>query len=137
MSEPAPPDQTPFDRLVAIMARLRDPQRGCEWDTAQTFETIAPYTIEEAYEVADAIRRGDMTELKDELGEETCQQVLNSFTLANVACDFQQPVRKRAKVLATRLQAHRVSCSALSSDLSSACFRLIQARRRLLPQRLA
>ena len=78
MSEPAPPDQTPFDRLVAIMARLRDPQRGCEWDTAQTFETIAPYTIEEAYEVADAIRRGDMTELKDELGDLLLQVVFHS-----------------------------------------------------------
>ncbi len=45
-------------RLLSIMARLRDPDRGCEWDVAQTFETIAPYTIEEAYEVADAIGRG-------------------------------------------------------------------------------
>jgi ATP diphosphatase len=51
------------------MARLRDPQRGCEWDCAQSFATIAPYTIEEAYEVADAIDRGDMAALKDELGD--------------------------------------------------------------------
>ena len=50
-------------------ARLRDPKTGCEWDTVQTFETIAPYTIEEAYEVDDAIRRGDMAALKDELGD--------------------------------------------------------------------
>ncbi|MDQ4087984.1 MAG: nucleoside triphosphate pyrophosphohydrolase, partial [Pseudomonadota bacterium] len=50
--------------LVEIMARLRDPESGCEWDKAQTFESIAPYTIEEAYEVADAIRRGDMDALK-------------------------------------------------------------------------
>ncbi len=47
------------------MARLRDPAAGCEWDKVQTFETIAPYTIEEAYEVADAIRRGDMDALQD------------------------------------------------------------------------
>jgi len=55
--------------LVAIMARLRDPERGCPWDVKQDFSTIAPYTIEEAYEVADAIDRGDMADLKDELGD--------------------------------------------------------------------
>jgi len=55
---------TPIDRLIGIMARLRDPDGGCPWDVEQTFATIAPYTIEEAYEVADAIERGDMDELK-------------------------------------------------------------------------
>jgi nucleoside triphosphate diphosphatase len=65
-------------RLVAIMARLRDPQAGCEWDVAQTFETIAPYTIEEAYEVADAIGRGDMDALKDELGDLQLQIVYHA-----------------------------------------------------------
>ena len=59
----------PLERLVEIMRRLRDPVSGCEWDTVQTFDTIAPYTIEEAYEVADAIARGDMADLKDELGD--------------------------------------------------------------------
>ena len=58
-----------FDRLVAIMARLRDPEHGCEWDRAQTWASIAPYTIEEAYEVADAIARNDPADLKDELGD--------------------------------------------------------------------
>ena len=58
-----------LSRLVEIMARLRDPESGCEWDRAQTFESIAPYTIEEAYEVADAIRREDLAALKDELGD--------------------------------------------------------------------
>ena len=67
-----------IDRLVAIMARLRDPKTGCEWDTVQTFETIAPYTIEEAYEVADACQRGDMAELKDELGDLLLQVVFHS-----------------------------------------------------------
>ena len=67
MSEPARENQ--IDRLIAIMARLRDPQRGCEWDLAQDFASIAPYTIEEAYEVADAIERDAMTELREELGE--------------------------------------------------------------------
>ena len=69
------PDPGPLDRLVEIMARLRDPQRGCEWDQAQTFETIAPYTIEEAYEVADAIERRDLDALKDELGDLQLQVV--------------------------------------------------------------
>ncbi len=67
-----------IDRLVSIMAQLRDPERGCEWDTAQTFATIAPYTIEEAYEVADACERGDMAELKDELGDLLLQVVFHS-----------------------------------------------------------
>lgn len=58
-----------IDRLLAIMARLRDPQGGCPWDLEQTFRTIAPHTIEEAYEVADAIERGDIAALKDELGD--------------------------------------------------------------------
>lgn len=75
MSEPA---ITPLSRLLAIMARLRDPQRGCEWDLAQSFATIAPYTIEEAYEVADAIERGDMAALKDELGDLLLQVVFHA-----------------------------------------------------------
>jgi len=68
----------PLERLLSIMARLRDPQRGCDWDTAQTFETIAPYTIEEAYEVADAIARKDLAALKDELGDLLLQVVFHS-----------------------------------------------------------
>jgi ATP diphosphatase len=56
-------------RLLGIMARLRDPKGGCPWDLEQSFATIAPHTIEEAYEVADAIERGDMAHLKDELGD--------------------------------------------------------------------
>jgi ATP diphosphatase len=74
------------------MRRLRDPKTGCEWDTVQTFETIAPYTIEEAYEVADAIARKDMAALADELGDLQLQVVFHSqmaaeaghFTLAEV-----------------------------------------------------
>ncbi|MCW3837983.1 nucleoside triphosphate pyrophosphohydrolase [Sphingomonas canadensis] len=67
-----------IERLVAIMARLRDPECGCEWDTVQTFDTIAPYTIEEAYEVADAIARRDMADLKDELGDLLLQVIFHS-----------------------------------------------------------
>jgi ATP diphosphatase len=67
-----------IERLIAIMARLRDPERGCEWDKVQTFATIAPYTIEEAYEVADAIARNDVSDLKDELGDLLLQVVFHS-----------------------------------------------------------
>src|SRR5438046_7949656 len=69
---------TDIDRLVAIMTQLRDPKTGCEWDTVQTFATIAPYTIEEAYEVADAIERADMHDLKDELGDLLLQVVFHA-----------------------------------------------------------
>jgi ATP diphosphatase len=66
------------ERLLEIMALLRDPERGCPWDVEQTFETIAPYTIEEAYEVADAIHRGDIDALKDELGDLLLQVVYHA-----------------------------------------------------------
>lgn len=79
MTRPAPSaDLRPIDRLLAIMARLRDPADGCPWDLEQTFSTIAPYTVEEAYEVADAIERGDLTDLKDELGDLLLQVVFHS-----------------------------------------------------------
>jgi nucleoside triphosphate diphosphatase len=67
-----------IQRLLAIMARLRDPQNGCPWDVQQDFSTIAPYTIEEAYEVADAIERRDMPELRDELGDLLLQVVFHA-----------------------------------------------------------
>lgn len=65
-------------RLLSIMARLRDPETGCEWDVAQTFDTIVPYTIEEAYEVADAIERGNMEDLRGELGDLLLQVVFHA-----------------------------------------------------------
>ena len=96
-----PPDG--LSRLVAIMARLRDPEAGCEWDTAQNFETIAPYTIEEAYEVADAIRRGNMGALKDELGDLQLQVVyharmaeeIGAFTLDDVMASISAKMIRR------------------------------------------
>ena len=79
MSGPEPlSSSSALAELVAIMARLRDPETGCEWDREQTFETIAPYTIEEAYEVADAIRRGDLEALRDELGDLQLQVVYHA-----------------------------------------------------------
>jgi uncharacterized protein YabN with tetrapyrrole methylase and pyrophosphatase domain len=70
--------QRPIDRLLAIMARLRDPHSGCPWDKEQTFSTIAPYTIEEAYEVAEAIAQADMGALREELGDLLLQVVYHA-----------------------------------------------------------
>jgi nucleoside triphosphate diphosphatase len=92
-----------LERLAAIMTRLRDPERGCEWDVAQTFATIAPYTIEEAYEVADAIDRGDLEGLKDELGDLALQVVFHSriaeelgaFDLADVLTGIADKMHRR------------------------------------------
>ncbi|MBN9318716.1 MAG: nucleoside triphosphate pyrophosphohydrolase [Caulobacterales bacterium] len=77
MTDAAFPDD-PLQRLLAVMARLRDPKDGCLWDIEQTFATIAPYTVEEAYEVADAIERGDLGDLKEELGDLLLQVVFHS-----------------------------------------------------------
>ena len=76
-SSPSPPAAA-LQRLLDVMARLRDPQGGCPWDLKQDFRTIAPYTIEEAYEVADAIERGDMDDLKEELGDLLLQVVFHA-----------------------------------------------------------
>ena len=72
------PDGPAILRLLAVMARLRDPDGGCPWDIEQSFETIAPYTIEEAYEVAEAITLGDRAALKDELGDLLLQVVYHA-----------------------------------------------------------
>ena len=92
-----------LQRLLAIMARLRDPATGCEWDLAQTFATVAPYTIEEAYEVADAIARGDMAALRDELGDLLLQVVFHArmaeeaghFAFAQVAAAISTKLEMR------------------------------------------
>jgi MazG family protein len=78
--EPAQPtdDQHPLFELLEIMRRLRAPVGGCPWDLEQTFATIAPYTVEEAYEVADAIERGDLNDLRDELGDLLFQTVFHA-----------------------------------------------------------
>ena len=92
-----------IERLIAIMRRLRDPSRGCSWDLQQNFETIAPYTIEEAYEVADAIARGDMDALADELGDLQLQVVFHAqmaeeaghFTLDDVMKRISDKLERR------------------------------------------
>ena len=81
----------PIERLLAVMARLRDPKAGCPWDVEQDFKTIAPYTIEEAYEVADAIEREDMAALKEELGDLLFQVVFHARMAEEAgAFDFHQ-----------------------------------------------
>ena len=92
----------PLERLRAIMARLRSPG-GCPWDLAQDFRSIAPYTVEEAYEVAEAIRQGDMAALKDELGDLLLQVVFHarmaeeagSFALDDVATAISEKMLRR------------------------------------------
>lgn len=74
----APGDPRDIATLLAVMARLRDPERGCPWDVQQTFATIAPYTVEEAYEVADAIERADLDNLRGELGDLLLQVVFHA-----------------------------------------------------------
>ena len=68
----------PIDELIAVMAKLRDPDGGCPWDLQQDFKSIAPYTIEEAYEVADAIGRNNMTDLREELGDLLLQPIYHA-----------------------------------------------------------
>jgi ATP diphosphatase len=93
----------PLERLREIMRRLRDRVNGCEWDTVQTFESIAPYTIEEAYEVADAIARKDMDALADELGDLQLQVIFHAqmaeeaglFTLEDILNRISDKMERR------------------------------------------
>ncbi len=105
MTSPPPPSASAADirPLEALMAKLRDPECGCPWDVAQSFETIAPYTIEEAYEVADAIERNDMAALRDELGDLLFQVVFHArmaeeagaFALADVIASIITKMERR------------------------------------------
>ncbi|WP_439534977.1 nucleoside triphosphate pyrophosphohydrolase, partial [Polymorphobacter sp.] len=94
---------TDLSRISAIMARLRDPETGCAWDRAQDFASIAPYTIEEAHEVADAIANNDMAELRKELGDLLFQVIFHSrmaeeaghFSLADVIAGLCEKMERR------------------------------------------
>lgn len=94
---------TEMQAVLEVMARLRDPESGCPWDVAQTFETIAPYTLEEAFEVADAIERGDLEALREELGDLLFQVVFHArlaeerqaFDFAAVARGLADKMRRR------------------------------------------
>jgi ATP diphosphatase len=100
-----PPDQRKpgIDRLIEVMARLRDRQNGCPWDLEQSFQTIAPYTIEEAYEVADAIQRADMPGLKEELGDLLLQVVYHAqMASEDGAFDFEAVAQAIADKMVSR-----------------------------------
>ncbi|NGX16608.1 nucleoside triphosphate pyrophosphohydrolase [Wenzhouxiangella sp. XN24] len=92
-----------MEDLLEVMRRLRDPRDGCPWDQAQTFATIAPYTIEEAFEVADAIERGDLEALREELGDLLFQVVFHArlaeeqaaFDFNGVAAGLAEKMRRR------------------------------------------
>ena len=103
MSDETTPAEAQTRRLIEIMARLRDPKRGCPWDIAQDFRSIAPYTIEEAYEVAAAIEAGNLDELRDELGDLLLQVVFHArmaeeagaFDFAQVAAAISEKMLRR------------------------------------------
>ena len=103
MTDPRSDTDGALSRLLTIMQRLRDPVSGCEWDREQTFASIAPYTIEEAYEVADAIERADMIALKEELGDLLLQVVFHAriaeeageFAFADVAAAIADKLEAR------------------------------------------
>src|SRR4028118_417876 len=117
MTDPTPP----IERLRAIMARLRDPVAGCEWDKVQTFATIAPYTIEEAYEVADACQRGDLADLKDELGDLLLQVIFHS-RLAEAAGAFASDAVPAAAGAAVWPAARTSSATCCSRGSSTAAW---------------
>ena len=123
--------QSPIDRLLAIMAQLRNPDGGCEWDLAQDFSTIAPYTIEEAYEVADAIAGGDPVAICDELGDLLLQVVFHSqiatddglFGFDDVANAISDKMERRhphifgdGKTTHVRLQWEQIKAAERASD---------------------
>ena len=125
------PPQSPIDRLRAIMRQLRNPDGGCEWDLAQDFDTIAPYTIEEAYEVADAIAGGQPDAICDELGDLLLQVVFHSqiatdrglFTFDDVAAAIGDKMERRhphifgdAKTNDVRLQWEQIKAAERDAD---------------------
>lgn len=118
-----------IDQLLSIMSTLRHPQQGCAWDKAQTFQTIVPYTIEEAYEVADAIERGDFDDLKDELGDLLFQVVFYSQMAAEqgrfefndcVAAICDKLTRRHPHIFGTESTAIDAETAGAGSDAASA-----------------
>ena len=121
-----------MDRLLAIMRALRDPETGCPWDVQQTFATIAPYTIEEAYEVADAIDRGDMDDLKGELGDLLFQSVFHAQMAEDAgAFNFSDIARTMSdKMVARHPHVFGDESNAKTPDQQSADWEKIKAAER-------
>lgn len=119
-------------RLIAIMARLRDPKSGCPWDIEQTFATIAPYTIEEAYEVADAIERNDMEDLKGELGDLLFQSVFHAQMAAEMGLfDIHDVANTMSdKMVARHPHVFGTDCRDKSAEQQTADWEAIKAKER-------
>ena len=106
-----------LERIIEIMRQLRDPETGCPWDVEQDFSTIAPYTIEEAYEVADAVQRGNVDDIRDELGDLLLQVVFQAriaeeaglFTLADVARGISDKMVDRSGARTARKSRNRAA----------------------------
>jgi nucleoside triphosphate diphosphatase len=131
MPVPPPDAGAPINRLLAVMAALRDPAHGCAWDLEQTFATIAPYTIEEAYEVADAIDRGDLAHLKDELGDLLFQVVFHAQMASEQgAFDFEAVVGAICDKLIRRHPHVFGESGPLTAEEQSAAWEDIKARER-------
>lgn len=117
-------------RLLRIMATLRDPERGCEWDRAQRFETIVPHTIEEAYEVADAVARGDIDDIRDELGDLLFQVVFQARIAEEAGhFDFDEVARAIADKLEAR-HPHVFGDAELPQDMREERWEALKARER-------
>ena len=118
-----------LNRLIAIMARLRDPDHGCEWDLAQDFASIAPYTIEEAYEVADAIERNAMKDLCSELGDLLLQVVFHARMAEEAGLfDFDDVARAISDKMEAR---HPHIFSGEAGDMNEARWEDLKAAERL------
>ncbi len=121
----------PVQELLAIMARLRDPQRGCPWDLQQDFASIAPYTIEEAYEVADAIDRRDWDDLRDELGDLLLQVVFHAQMASEADLFDFDDVARRDRDKMRRRHPHVFGQQGLQdADAQAVTWEAIKARER-------
>jgi tetrapyrrole methylase family protein/MazG family protein/ATP diphosphatase len=124
-------EDRPIDRLLAIMARLRDPQTGCPWDLEQSFATIAPYTVEEAYEVADAIERQNLGDLREELGDLLFQVVFHSrMAEEQKAFAFDDVVEAICAKMIRRHPHVFGEAEARTSDEQTAAWEVIKAQER-------
>lgn len=122
-----------IDRLIDIMAALRTPETGCPWDLEQDFQSIAPYTIEEAYEVVDAIERGDLDELRDELGDLLLQVVFHARLAQEAGVfSFTEVVNSICEKLVRRHPHVFGDIENLSSDAVSAQWDAIKAQEKAL-----
>ncbi len=131
MPSTSPTPDHPIFRLLEVMARLRDPDGGCPWDVAQTFATIAPYTVEEAYEVADAIERGDLSDLREELGDLLLQVVFHArMAEEGGVFDFGQVAQAITDKLVRRHPHVFGEAGQRSSDEQTAAWEVIKAQER-------